>query len=32
MSVEAVTAILMGIRDEIVDIVVIKKQNVALNF
>jgi hypothetical protein len=32
MSVEAVTALLTGLRDEIVDIVVVKKQSVSLNF
>jgi len=32
MSVEAVTGILSGIRDEIVDLVVVRKQNAALNF
>lgn len=32
MTVETVTAILSGIRDEIVDLVVVKKQNASLNF
>jgi len=32
MSVEAVTALLTGVRDEIVELVVVKKQNVTLNF
>jgi len=32
MTVEAVTSLLTGIRDEIVELVVVKKQNVTLNF
>jgi len=31
MAVETVTAILSGVRDEIVDLVVVKKQNASLN-